>query len=104
MAKGNPQVNVRFPSAMLARLDAACAARNQTRSEYVLDAVQAMLDADDEPASVKTGAAKSSATPKVAAAREALKVAEAKTGVRSVMDSVPMLGTFTRGPMQKSKR
>lgn len=92
-------IPLRFPPDLLARIDAFAAERELTRSEAVFSLLAMALD-DDVPRLLQPKAAPRPAqAPKVEAAKEALRTAEEKTGLRKVMEGVPF--GQTRGPYQK---
>lgn len=109
-----PNISLRIPAALLALIDARAAAANMSRSEVILDALDAAFsELIPEPAPrLKPAKAK---TPKPiahpapadrpAAARAALETAEARTGVRARLDTsaVPVLGQGKRPAYQRAR-
>lgn len=91
-----PQVNMRWPAAVQARVKAQAERRGLTFTEYTLEAVEALLEADESPtpAPLQRPAPAPKAPPrgmtpeprtrpdKATAAREALAQAEARTGTK----------------------
>lgn len=87
-----PAKSIRFPDALAALIQAEAERSRRTFSEVCIDVLGEAMDAKAPPAK---------GAPRTAKAKEALQVAEAREGVRSVMDSLPM-GNI-RPPMQRAR-
>lgn len=57
----SPQVNMRWPAAITARVDAQCERRNLSRTEYVLEALESFLAMDEAEAEPPTRALRKAA-------------------------------------------